>query len=374
MQAAIDDKKKVITIFFDLQKAFDSVDRTTLLRILFECGIQGKEYKWFENYLSNRMQFTECEKLKSDIQNVLFGVIQGSSLGPTLFSCYISDLLNVNLKGKPFMYADDLAIVYSGTSYEYLEDVVNQDLSVISEWMNKHKLTVNTKKTKYVIFKNKRNVDVNIRFNKCKLERMNSYKYLGVTIDAELNWNLQINEQLKKGRRIAGIFKHISKRVPQNMKRALYYSMFHSTIMYAVHIWGNAYMKDLSLLQKIQNKAIKNLYGYHTRSSTKTIHKLNNILPVDLLIKYKLVIQIHLILTQNINTNTAPTYNREYHRYNTRSATDIRIVSSNVRFNGHDTVYNLGYKYYNELPIEIRKIDTLDSFKKKLNEFYLNQI
>ncbi|XP_055374205.1 uncharacterized protein LOC129607314 [Condylostylus longicornis] len=144
-------------IVSDVQSAIDRGDRRILLRVLFEHGIKGKEYEWFRNYFSDRKQFAECDGVMSSCQKNNFGVIQGSSLGPALFSLYISSLLDLNLNGKPYLYADDLAIVYIAKTCREIEDAIICDLFLIKEWMVQHKLTINASKTKYILFKPRAN-------------------------------------------------------------------------------------------------------------------------------------------------------------------------------------------------------------------------
>lgn len=370
IQQGIEKTKKVVVVFFDLTKAFDSIDRGILLRTLFEYGVKAKEYKWFASYLKDRMQFAECQGIKSNTENIKYGVIQGSNLGPTLFTCYVNSLLNLKLNGKAFMFADDLAIIYIEEYCHDLQRSLNSDMTAINKWMETHKLTINTDKSKYLFF-NKKNCDnVTVRYNNSELDRVPQYKYLGVTIDDKLNWGAHINDQLKKARRIAGIFKAINRRVPFELKRSLYYAMFHSTITYAIQIWGNSYKKNIQLLQIAQNKAIKNLFGYKLRTPTLDIYRNNNILMLNYQVDIKLTTHVHQMLKNKINTNVLLTFNNNYHTYNTRSADNIRITSTRKRFNGHDSIYNLAYKKYNELPNYIKKINELYKFKKYLNEFY----
>ena len=61
----LDNSKKVLGIFLDLQKAFDTVDHKILLAKLYNYGIRGIIYSWFKNYLTDRMQFVSVSGVNS---------------------------------------------------------------------------------------------------------------------------------------------------------------------------------------------------------------------------------------------------------------------------------------------------------------------
>ena len=72
-------------IFLDLAKAFDSVSHEILLNKLNYYGIRGKAHELFKSYLSGRSQFVKANNVCSSLTNIIFGVPQGSILGPLLF-------------------------------------------------------------------------------------------------------------------------------------------------------------------------------------------------------------------------------------------------------------------------------------------------
>ena len=70
-------------------------------------GVRGVNFAWFCSYLANRKQYISFgHDRKTDTQNILCGVPQGSILGPLLFLLYVNDLPNFSVL-EPIMFADD---------------------------------------------------------------------------------------------------------------------------------------------------------------------------------------------------------------------------------------------------------------------------
>ena len=82
---ALDQGELVKGTFLDFSKACDTVDHGILLQKLELYGVQDISLKWFDSYLSNRLQYVTYYNIKSDKENMECGVPQGSILGPLLF-------------------------------------------------------------------------------------------------------------------------------------------------------------------------------------------------------------------------------------------------------------------------------------------------
>ena len=180
----------VIGVFLDLKKAFDKADHTILLKKLYAYGIRGKAHTWLTSYLTGRIQYVVYDGHKSSTLNMTCGVPQGSILGPLLFIIYVNDICNVSDLLFKILYADDTYVVAQGHNLEDLIDTLNAELSSLNEWLLCNKLTLNTKKTYYMVFHRVRikltNVDIGI--NGSKLQRVKCVKYLGLMVDQMLKW------------------------------------------------------------------------------------------------------------------------------------------------------------------------------------------
>ena len=115
-------------------------------------GLDDNSLNWFESYLSSRQQVTSIDNTLFSSLPVSVGVPQGSISGPLLFIFYINDMPNIVKHFKVLLYADDTLLCYSSKSACDIEKNVNEDLNLISQWLDQNLLTLNCKKSKFILF------------------------------------------------------------------------------------------------------------------------------------------------------------------------------------------------------------------------------
>ena len=140
--------KDVVTVFFDFQKAFDSVPHGPLNTKLQNTGLHPHIVKWVQSYLTNRTQrvvVNGSESVSVDVS----GVPQGSVLGPLLFLVYVSNI-TLSKGSKLAMYVDDL-VLYKVIDVEAAFLLLQEDINNIVQWTESNHMNLNKSKCKVML-------------------------------------------------------------------------------------------------------------------------------------------------------------------------------------------------------------------------------
>lgn len=171
-------------IFLDFAKAFDKVCHKLLLYKLNQLNLDTNILKWIECFLSNRTQFVTANGHNSPLRSITSGVPQGSVLGPLLFLIYINDLPS-SLSSNIHLFADDCVIFREITNAED-PNHLQSDLTTVANWCKNWLIELNVGKCKVMHVSRITNSMHAYYLNDVPLEMVNSYKYLGVHISANL--------------------------------------------------------------------------------------------------------------------------------------------------------------------------------------------
>lgn len=360
-----DSKELTCLTFVDTAKAFNSVNRTLLLQKLENLGIRNTALKWFDNFLQDTQQFSECGILKSGRMSVECGLMQGSILSPILFNLYSCDLNMMNFSGKYYAFADDICFQHNDNSIDLLEEKVNEDMTKFEAYMNFNFLSVNVNKTKSMTISNSPNA-VSVRYANQIIESVDEYKYLGLLITNNFNWNRHISKMYSNLSALAGVFRKICKLIPHELKRSLYNSMFVSHILYCIPIFGSTTNNNITLLQRCQNKALKGLYGKDQLYSPRTLMKQLNYLSIVNYYRLFTITHVHAIKHSLIHSNTRISISN--HEHDTRRRNDLWLPQIHTSSWGENNPFVKAVNLYNNVDENLKSNLSIKQFKKLLKE------
>ena len=275
----IENRKRYISIFMDLSKAFDCIDHTILLQKLSYYGMKPCAVQLIKSYLSNRQQYVQFKNTKSSCGDIKIGVPQGSILGPLLFLIYINDIAQSSKLLSAILYADDST--FSACLEDLTPDnssigsIISSELSKISNWLKANKLCLNESKTKYIIFnKTMKNDSLNININDTTLDRITEFNFLGLKINDNLDWNSHIAMLMTKLNRSIGILRRLKHILPISTLTTIYYSLIHPHLHYMLLAWGY----DNDQIKTEQKKALRLVHNKHYIAHTDPLFKTSQIL------------------------------------------------------------------------------------------------
>ena len=298
---------------------------------------------------------------------MICGVPQGSVLGPLLFLLYVNDIYRSSAKLAFNLFADDTNLLYADKNLRTLL-VVNSELHKVYEWLTANKLTLNIKKSNFIIFhpyQKKIDYQVNLRIfdNDSKtflpLEQKSYVKYLGVLIDSNLSWKYHTGHITSKISKTVGIIARLRYYVPTSVLLRIYQSLIFPYLSYAIVVWGHAAQTYINQILVLQKRALRLIYFTSYRSHAIRLFISSNTIPINMLYFKSVSILMHDVFNKKTPCNISNLFNssNELHNYNTRfSLADNYYIKYSRCNHLLKSFSRLGAKIWNSIPQELRKV------------------
>lgn len=302
----------------------------------------------------------------------------GLSFGPFTFSyIYINDIYRSSDKFSFYLFADDTNLLYADKKLKSLETIVNNELKKIYNWLTANKLTLNIKKTNYVVFhphQKRLDYQINLKIfdhnsnSFISLELKDYIKFLGVVIDSNLSWKTHIDNIAIKISKTVGIISRLRHYIPTKTLLSIYSSLVSPYLSYGITVWGQAADKYLNKILKLQKRALRLTYFADYTAHAVPLFITSNNLPLNMIYFKSIVNLMHDVF----NNVTPPKISNlftsidEVHTHDTRSTSIGNYYTKYSRTNQKRKSFSrIGVKMWNSIPLELRKLSK-NSFKKKI--------
>ena len=294
-------RHRAAAVFLDLQKAFELVNKDVLLAELITAGLKGKLLAWTSDFLTDRrarVRFQNCYSSTHSFEN---GTPQGSSLSPTLFNYAMNIFLRLQLPEgvRILAYADDL-VIYCVDRINILQRLQSAlDLMTTTAVSNGFRFA--PEKTTATWFY-RPNPDTKLQLYQHDINWTNRAKYLGISIDKQLNMHSQVNQTLNRVSRSLNTIKVMASLSGVNSKILLrtFNVCTRACLDYGAECFNMLTLTQMRRLQRKQNNGLKLVLGVNKWAPTSSIHAELRILPLALRVE---VFQANMINKCLFNPN-----------------------------------------------------------------------
>ena len=332
--------------------------------------VRSDALKMLESYLIGRTQCVYLDGVFSDESDVLYGVPQGSILGPVLFCCYLlplQDLLLQRIIGF-HMYADDTVLYFLFTSQQNFDDTMNQ----ITTFFSSFRLKLNKVKSEFLWLKkpDKGTVTVPPLSIPCETGLSSSVKLLGVQFDQNFLMEKQIN------RVVSSCFFNLRKifSVKHHLERTILIELIRMQVISRLDYCNIRYVslptKLISKLQRVMNVAARCIFCLHAGAPTSAYIRQLHWLPIKQRCLFKLLLFVHRAIHK---PSDSPLYQQELLKRNTRVTRmnyvyNLEVPKTRSAY-GRRSFRYIGPMEWNKLPASLKSIPTELCFRKALKTY-----
>jgi hypothetical protein len=271
---ALEEKMYCSAAFLDVKQAFDKVWHQGLCYKL-KLNLPHDMFSILKSYLSQRYFYLKLEDHCTNLHPILAGVPQGSVLGPVLYLLYTADLPTTE-KTMTATYADDTAVLATHMDPVIAVRYLQEHLQDIQKWLKKWKIRVNESKSVQITFTMKRGICPSVALNDIQLPQADEAQYLGIHLDRRLTWRKHIYTKRKQlGLKLQQLYWLIGRRSKLSVynKLLIYKAILKPIWTYGISLWGTASNSNLEILQRFQNKVLREIVDAPWYVPNAVLHK-----------------------------------------------------------------------------------------------------
>ena len=271
--SAFEGRKNVLAMFFDLSKAFDTLNHSLLLCKLTNYGCDSGAINLLTSYLSGRTFSVKVAEHLSESKALCCGVPQGSVLGPFLFLVYVNDMFSALSNLDLYSFADDTVLLLpfdnAGETDHFISNV-----ELVLNWYRSNHLFVNNDKCRIINFHLRRNILADIgelEINSVRYKLHREIKYLGIHLDNRMSFSDQFDTIFRRLAFYKRVFFRLSSLVDRNCLSKIFSAFVMPTISYGslayIHISVTHYTRVCKMIEALLSYTALpcDLYSFDTR-------------------------------------------------------------------------------------------------------------
>jgi len=377
---ALDSGNLVVLTLLDLSAAFDSVDHGILLRRLRKSyGLSGAVIDWFASYLSGRTQHVRSSATSSTPSVVLYGVPQGSVLGPILFLLYTADLLQLIKSHQltPHAYADDTQIYgfCRPADVDSLRECISVCIDDVSSWMMANRLLLNPAKTEVLWLSSARRQhqipNEPVRIGNTSVQPVSVVRNLGAFLDADVTMRAHVTSTVRACFAALRQIRSVRRSLPRHALLTLLQALVVSKVDYCNSLLAGVSATLLQRLQSVLNAAARLVYSARKSEHITPLLRELHWLKVPERIQFRLCVLVHRCLhdaappylAESLHLTAGVTARRRLRS----TATPTLLVPSTRRSTLGDRAFPVAAaRAWNALPSSVRASSSLLEFRREL--------
>lgn len=352
-------------IFCKFSKASDWVDHVTLVKKLQHYGIIDGTLGLLTSYLN----------INNDS-----GKKFNSIIGSLLYRFYINDLAfvindqNIDQDQQILLHADEISLLFKLQRKKQINDYNNMviTLSNVVNWFNVNNFKLNMTNTRCIRFVSQHQFSSSVRINDTTFNAVSTVIFLDITLDCRLMWALHLTNLSNKLNAVVCMILRALQKNDIETAKTIYFNRFHSLMSYGILLWGHVHtltnyrpaataVGAFQTIFDLQKRAISAIYNFDGKQKNikKKFEELN-ILTVSSQYIYDSIIFVKK------NMANFRKYS-DIHNYDTRNKDNLVIPY--IRLPKLRNWYQSQCIYFfNEIPKDIRKIESFDDFKSKVKD------